>query len=112
MKRSRDLINRFTCARKRYNHDTAELWHVVPEAVVLSFRLTRTGNLFGIDEVSCSPITLDKPPRTCHVHGVPAVPESVVLEANARLVARRLAVTLDDHAVQARITVFNRYLAI
>lgn len=79
----------------------------LPEAVVFSFRLTGTGNLFGIDEVSCSPITLDEPPRTCHVHGVPAVPESVVLEANARLIACRLAVTLDDDAMQARIAIFN-----
>lgn len=94
---------------KRYDHDTADFGvSLLPEAVVLSFRLTRTGNLFGVDEVSCPPITLDKPPRTCHIHGVPAVPESVVLEANARLIARRLAVTLDDHAVQARITAFKR----
>lgn len=79
----------------------------LPEAVVLGLRLTGTGDLFGIDEVSRPPITLDESPRTCHVHGVPAVPESIVLEANARLVARRLAVTLDDHAVQARVTVFE-----
>lgn len=82
----------------------------VPETVILSFRLTGTGYLFGIDEVSCPPITLDESPRTCHIHGVPAVPESVVLEANARLVARRFAVALDDHAVQARVTAC--YLAI
>lgn len=80
---------------------------VVPETVVLGFRLAGPGDLFGIDEMSRPPITLDEPPRTCHVHGVPAVPESVVLEANAGLVARRLAVTLDDHAVQAGVTVYS-----
>lgn len=80
---------------------------MLPEAVVLSFCLTGTGYLFRIDEVSCPPITLDEPPRTCHIHGIPAVPESVVLEANARLVARRLAVALDNHAVQTRVTGFK-----
>jgi len=76
---------------------------VAPETVVFGFCLARTGNLFGIDEVSGSPITLDESPRARDVHGVPTVPESVVLEANARLVARRLAVTLDDHAMQASV---------
>lgn len=79
----------------------------VPEAVVFSFRLTGTGDLFGINEVSRSPITLDESPCTCHVYGIPAVSESVVLEAHARLITRRLAVTLDDHAVQARVTAFK-----
>lgn len=77
----------------------------LPKAVVLGFRLAGTRNLFGIDKVSRPPVALDESPSTCHVHGVPAVPESIVLEANARLIARRLAVTLDDHAVQARVTV-------
>jgi len=80
---------------------------IVPETVVLGFRLAGPGDLFGIDEMSRPPITLDEPPRTCHVHGVPAVPESVVLEANAGLIARRLAVTLDDHAMQAGVTVIR-----
>lgn len=78
---------------------------IVPETVVLGFRLARTGNFFGIDEMSRPPITLDESPCTCHVHGVPAVSESVVLEADARLIAGRFAVTLDDHAVQAGVTV-------
>lgn len=80
---------------------------VVPETVVLGLRLTRTGNFFGIDEMSRPPITLHESPCTCHVHGVPAVSESVVLEADTRLVAGRLAVALDDHAVQAGVTVYE-----
>lgn len=90
----------FYFSRGEYGHQISS----VPETVVFGFRLTGTGYLFGIDEVSRSPITLDESPRARHVHGVPAVPESVVLEANARLVARRLAVTLDHHAVQTSVT--------
>lgn len=78
---------------------------IVPETIVLCLRLAGTGNFFGIDEMSRSPITLNESPRARHVNGVPTVPESVVLEANARLIAGRFAVTLDDHAVQAGVTV-------
>lgn len=72
-----------------------------PEAVVLGFRLPGTGNFFGIDQVSCAPVALDKSPRAGHVNRVPTVSKSVVLEANARLIPGRFAVTLYDHAMQS-----------
>lgn len=95
--RSRAATNR--------GESVSHLPRIVPETIVLGLRLAGTGNFFGIDEMSRSPITLNESPRARHVHGVPTVPESVVLEANARLIAGRFAVTLDDHAVQAGVTV-------
>lgn len=79
-----------------------------PETVVLGLRLAGTRHLLGVDEMSRSPITLNESPRSRHVHGVPAVTESIVLEADARLVTRGFAVPLDDHAVQAGVTVTMR----
>lgn len=72
-----------------------------PEAIVLGFRLPGTGNFFGIDQVSRAPVALDKSPRAGHVNRVPTVSKSVVLEANARLIPGRFAVTLYDHAMQS-----------
>lgn len=79
----------------------------LPEAVVLGLRLAGTWDLFGIDEMPGAPVALNESPRARDVHGVPTISESVVLEANPRLVARRLAVALDHHAVQAGVTAFN-----
>lgn len=62
------------------------------------------GHLFGIDEVSGAPVALYEPPGAGHVNGVPAVTESIVLEPDARLVSGRLAVALDDDAVETGVT--------
>lgn len=40
---------------------------------------------------------------TSYIDGVPRVPEPIVLELDAGLVAGRLAVALDDHAVEAGV---------
>ena len=51
--------------------------------------------------MSGAPVTLDKPPGPSHVDSVPRVPESVVFELHPGLVASRLAVAFDNHAVQS-----------
>lgn len=82
---------------------------VSPQTVVLGLRLARTRNFFGIDQMSCPPIALNESPCTGHVNGVPTVPESIVLEANTRLIAGRFAVTLYHHAMQSSITEGKKY---
>ena len=47
---------------------------------------------------------LELQPRTSDIDSVPGVSESVVLELDPRLVPRRLAVALDDHAVKTGVT--------
>jgi hypothetical protein len=47
-----------------------------------------------------APVALDEPPCSGDVDGVPRVPEAVVFEADAGLVAGGLAVALDDDAVE------------
>lgn len=87
-------------AERKYNIES----RVLPQTVVLGLRLARTRNFFGIDQMSCPPIALNESPCTGHVNGVPTIPESIVLEANPRLVAGRFAVTLYHHAMQPSIT--------
>lgn len=52
-----------------------------------------------------SPIALNESPSASHIHGVPTVPESVIFETNARLVASRLAVAFDHDAVKTCVAV-------
>lgn len=85
---------------------------VLPQTIVLGLRLARTRNFFGIDQMSCPPIALNESPRASHVNGVPTVPESIVLEANPRLIAGRFAVTLYHHAMQSSITEGKKYRTI
>ena len=86
----------------------SERFHKIPEAVVLGFWLARTRNFFGIDQMSRPPIALDESPRASNVHCVPTIPESIVLEANARLITSRFAVTLYYYTVQSRVAVRKR----
>ena len=51
--------------------------------------------------MSCAPVALHEPPGAGDVDRVPRVPESVVFEANARLISGRFAVTLDDDTVKS-----------
>ena len=74
----------------------------LPKAVGLCS--PRFRHFLGVDEVSGTPIALYKPPGPGHIHGVPGVTETVVLELDTRLVPRRLAVTLDHYAMQPSVT--------
>ena len=69
----------------------------LPKAVGLCS--PRFRHFLGVDEVSGTPVALHEPPRAGHVDGVPRVAEAVVLEADARLVPRRLAVPFHHNAV-------------
>ena len=51
-----------------------------------------------------APVALNKPPRACHVHRVPRVPEPVILELDTGLVAGGFTVALDDDTVETGIT--------
>lgn len=55
-------------------------------------------------QVARAPVALDEAPSSGHKDGVPGVPKAAALKAESRLVAGRFAVTLDDHAVKARVT--------
>lgn len=59
--------------------------------------------LLGIDEMPRAPVALYEPPGAGDIDGIPAVAEAIVLEAHARLIAGRLAVALDHHAVEAGV---------
>lgn len=59
--------------------------------------------LLGIHQMSGPPIALHKAPGAVQVHRVPGVPKPVVVKAETRLVAGRLAVAFDHHTVQAGI---------
>ena len=81
---------------------------LLPQAVRFSF--SWFGHLLSIDQMSCAPVTLNESPGSSDIHSVPGVSESVVLELYPRLVASRLAVTLDNHTVESgktRIEVFT-----
>ena len=74
----------------------------IPQAV--GFSLARLGDFLCINEMPGSPVTLDEPPGPRHVDSVPGVPEPVVLKLDTRLIACRLAVALDDNAVESSET--------
>ena len=51
--------------------------------------------------MSGAPVALNKAPGSIQEDGVPSVAESAVLEAHTGLVASRLGVAFDHHAVKA-----------
>lgn len=74
-----------------------------PQTITLP-PVPRLGGVLRVDEMARPPVALHEAPRARHVHGVPRVPEAVVFEPHAGLVARRLAVAFDHDAVEAGVT--------
>jgi len=54
------------------------------------------GHLFGVDQVTGSPVALNETPGTRNVNCVPRIAETIVLEAHSRLVARWFRIAFDD----------------
>ena len=53
----------------------------------------------------CTPVALDEAPRPRHIDGVPRITEAIVFEFDAGLVTGRLAVALNDDAVQPCVAI-------
>lgn len=60
-------------------------------------------------EMARAPVALDEPPGVGHVDRVPRVPEPVAFELDARLVAGRLAVALDNDTMKAGVAGAARF---
>lgn len=66
---------------------------LLPKTVTFGMFYTPLGCFFGVDQMSCSPITLYEPPSAGHVYCVPRISESGILELDSRLVSRTFAIS-------------------
>lgn len=85
------------------NFETKIVTTYLPQAVVLIFT-TSFRYFFSIDQMSSTPVTLNKSPRSGYIDSIPTITKSIVFELNARLITSRFRITLYNNAVQTSIT--------